>query len=131
DCSQYPKVLPGQETRSADDYELFLEGIMEAPRGPRDVCHGKVYVPAYRNDPSAGQFPCAGDDGRGHGRAGCRTCPGGAVSGAATPADWKTQAVSDPGPARQLPPAPQARDMEVQQQEQIAAPTPDPAPVMP
>ncbi len=31
-------VLPGQETRSPDDFELFLEGILEAPRGPREVC---------------------------------------------------------------------------------------------
>ena len=35
-CTQL-KPYPGRETRSADDYELFLEGIMEAPRGQRDV----------------------------------------------------------------------------------------------
>jgi pilus assembly protein CpaC len=67
DCSQYPKVLPGQETRSPDDFELFLEGILEAPRGPRDICHGKTYVPAYKNGPTAGQFPCAGNDHADHG----------------------------------------------------------------
>ena len=32
-CDQLTKVLPGQETRSPDDFELFLEGILEAPRG--------------------------------------------------------------------------------------------------
>ena len=37
-CDQAPKILPGQETRSPDDFELFLEGILEAPRGPRVVC---------------------------------------------------------------------------------------------
>jgi pilus assembly protein CpaC len=60
DCSQLPKVLPGEETRRPDDFELFLEGILEAPRGPRDVCHDKVYWPAWKNSPSAALFPCAG-----------------------------------------------------------------------
>jgi len=56
-CTQLPKYLPGQETRSPDDFELFLEGILEAPRGPRTVslCN---YVPAWRNSPSADTFPC-------------------------------------------------------------------------
>jgi pilus assembly protein CpaC len=59
-CDQRPKILPGQETRSPDDFELFLEGILEAPRGPRDVFHGHHYVPAYKNGPTADLFPCAG-----------------------------------------------------------------------
>jgi pilus assembly protein CpaC len=59
DCHQVPKVLPGEETRSPDDFELFLEGILEAPRGPREVFPGGRYLPAYKNGPSAGQFPCA------------------------------------------------------------------------
>src|SRR5262249_50283386 len=33
DCTQVPKYLPGQETRNPDDFELFLERILEAPRG--------------------------------------------------------------------------------------------------
>ena len=36
-CDQLAKLLPGQETRSPDDFELFLEQILEAPRGPREV----------------------------------------------------------------------------------------------
>src|SRR5262249_2853749 len=52
DCSQLPKVLPGEETRRPDDFELFLEGILEAPRGPRDVCQN-VYTAAWKNSPSA------------------------------------------------------------------------------
>ncbi len=56
------KALPGQETRSPDDFELFLEGILEAPRGPRAVCHDRCYVPAYKNGPTSALFPCAGDD---------------------------------------------------------------------
>src|SRR5262245_15126301 len=77
-CDQYPHCLPGQETRSPDDFELFLEGILEAPRGQRDVFHGKTYVPAYLNGPTAGQYPCGGNGGPdGHGRcggAGCAKC---------------------------------------------------------
>src|SRR5207244_8705760 len=70
-CDQTAKMLPGQETRSPDDFELFLEGILEAPRGPREVCPGGHYVPAFKNGPTAGVFPCAGD-GR-CGAAGCGT----------------------------------------------------------
>lgn len=57
---QVAKVLPGQETRNPDDFELFLEGILEAPRGPRAVFHGNRYVPAHFNGPAANLFPCAG-----------------------------------------------------------------------
>ena len=32
DCDQVPKRLAGRETRTPDDYELFLENILEAPR---------------------------------------------------------------------------------------------------
>jgi pilus assembly protein CpaC len=75
DCSQVPKLLPGQETRSPDDFELFLEGILEAPRGPRQVCCPN-YVPAYKNGPSASQYPCAGN-GDGHGGCGNGACGNG------------------------------------------------------
>jgi pilus assembly protein CpaC len=81
DCSQVPKLLPGQETRTPDDFELYLEGILEAPRGPRDVCPNKHYVPAYKNGPTAGQFPCAGN-GHGDGPGGCAAC----LNGTAVPA---------------------------------------------
>jgi pilus assembly protein CpaC len=57
---QVVKVLPGQESRTPDDFELFLEGILEAPRGPRKVFQGTRYVPAYLNGPTADLFPCAG-----------------------------------------------------------------------
>lgn len=75
DCSQLPKYLPGQETRRPDDYELFLEGIMEAPRGQRKVCPDRRYVPAYKHSPTLSKFPCGGDScASGHG------CPNGEVS---------------------------------------------------
>ncbi len=60
-CDQLAKLLPGQETRSPDDFELFLEQILEAPRGPREVCPNAHYVPAYKNGPTAQIFPCAED----------------------------------------------------------------------
>ena len=59
-CNQVPKLLPGQETRSPDDFELFLEGIIEAPRGQRFACQGFRYVPAHKEGPTAGMFPCGG-----------------------------------------------------------------------
>jgi len=58
-CDQLVKILPGQETRSPDDFELFLEQLLEAPRGPREVCPNNHYVPAYKNGPTAQIFPCA------------------------------------------------------------------------
>jgi pilus assembly protein CpaC len=73
-CNQLPKFLPGQETRSPDDFELFLEGILEAPRGGREVYPGGRYQPAYLNSPTAGQYPCAGGNCN-HGHAG--RCQGG------------------------------------------------------
>jgi pilus assembly protein CpaC len=59
-CDQRPQVLPGMETRRPDDFELFLENLIEVPRGPRDVCQNHHYVAAYKNSPSAAMFPCAG-----------------------------------------------------------------------
>ena len=56
-CNQLPKFLPGEETRSPDDFELFLERILEAPRGHRDVCKDGHYVPAYKNSPND-LYPC-------------------------------------------------------------------------
>jgi pilus assembly protein CpaC len=68
-CNQLPKYVPGQETRIPDDFELFLEGIIEAPRGQREVFHGKKYQAPYLNSPSAAVFPC-GLGGSGYGTCG-------------------------------------------------------------
>jgi pilus assembly protein CpaC len=63
-CTQIPKNLPGRESRSPDDFELFLEGIMEAPRGPRTVQgHPRDYKGAHMLSPNIGQIPCAGATG--------------------------------------------------------------------
>ena len=60
DCRQAPCKLPGFETRTPDDFELFLELILEAPRGQREVFPNKKYRPAWMNDPLADKFPCGG-----------------------------------------------------------------------
>ncbi len=69
-CDQRPQVLPGQETRRPDDFELFLENLIEVPRGPRKVYQDARYVAAYKNSPSAVQFPCGGGKGGGSGNGG-------------------------------------------------------------
>jgi pilus assembly protein CpaC len=86
DCAQLPELLPGQETRSPDDFELFLEGLLEAPRGPRCPKDGHNYVAAYKNSPSLAQYPCAGGKcGRGGygGSCGAGGCGGGCAGGCA------------------------------------------------
>ncbi|HZY86438.1 MAG TPA: hypothetical protein VFE78_16510 [Gemmataceae bacterium] len=81
-CAQRPNILPGQETRSPDDCELFLEGILEAPRGPRNACVDRTYVAPYKNSPSASVYPCyGGKGGPGCGAAGCAGGDGAAHDG--------------------------------------------------
>lgn len=86
DCKQAPKVLPGMETRTPDDFEFFLENILEAPRGQREVCPNRHYVPAWMHSPTAQRYPCGKDlpmncnccDGCGQG---CDTCGAGCANG--------------------------------------------------
>ena len=85
-CDQVAKILPGQETRNPDDFELFLEGILEAPRGPRQVFKDGHYVPAYKNGPSADQFPCAGNGTGPNGGCGAGGCGAGCAGSAPPPA---------------------------------------------
>jgi pilus assembly protein CpaC len=80
-CDQVPKRLPGRETRVPDDYELFLENILEAPRGQRKVWN-RCYTAAWKCDPTAAIFPCIGNVCTGAFSAGC----GPVVGGCATPA---------------------------------------------
>lgn len=77
-CDQVPGRLPGRETRNPDDYELFLENILEAPRGQRKVWNGLHYNAAWKCDPTSTIFPCAGSvcTGRLGSASGCLT-PGG------------------------------------------------------
>jgi len=85
DCNQAPKHLPGRETRSPDDYELFLEYIFEAPRGQRQVWENGRYKAAYKSDPSFGQFPCADPVPR-EPRLGVKTVNGSPASATCSPA---------------------------------------------
>lgn len=115
DCKQAPCKLPGMETRSPDDFELFLELILEAPRGQREVFPNKKYKAAWTNDPTADQFPCGGAqcptpclDGR-CGK--CSRCRGGCTTGACgtTPCgsgSCGSPATPAPAPAPTPAPAP-------------------------
>ena len=49
DGSQVGRRLPGKEARSPDDYELFVESLLEAPRGCRKPWVNGKYVPAYKS----------------------------------------------------------------------------------
>jgi pilus assembly protein CpaC len=91
-CDQRPQILPGQETRRPDDFELFLENLIEVPRGPRNVCQDHRYVAAYKNSPSWAAFPCPGTQG---GMAGSRGAGGCGPGGCGVPS----------GPSAVLPPA--------------------------
>ena len=118
-CDQAPKVFPGQETRSPDDFELFLEGILEAPRGPRQVFPDGHYSPAFKNGPSASTYPCAGNaNGTGACKTpGCATCEVGKPVVATVPAAAASMTMSDgrvnadvssqKEPVTTLPPSPQ------------------------
>jgi pilus assembly protein CpaC len=121
-ADQVVKVLPGEETRSPDDFELFLEGILEAPRGPRAVFHGNRYVPAHKNGPTANLFPCAGLgdgykglNGHGGGAHGSKCSTGCAVPVAAPAVISPAAPVQGPtGPAGN-PPADAGTSSEVKQ----------------
>jgi pilus assembly protein CpaC len=73
-CDQRAKMMPGEETRNPDNSELILEGIIEAPRGPRQPWQNHHYVPAWKNSPSAAVFPCAGKGYCGVGGCGVGAC---------------------------------------------------------
>jgi hypothetical protein len=51
--------------RPPDDFELFLEGIFPAPRGPRQVVPGSPYVPALRGGPTGCSSPLCPKEERG------------------------------------------------------------------
>jgi pilus assembly protein CpaC len=112
DCTQVPNRVPGRETRNPDDYELYLEGLLEAPRGQRQVWNGRCYNAAWKCDPS-GLFPCKGNVCTGPaGAGGCLTgsCPAPAAPATAhVPVRTAQQPVADPlAPAEATIPAPPA-----------------------
>lgn len=100
DCNQVPHRMPGQNSRAPDDYELFLEQLLEAPRGQRQVWTASGFVPAYRCHTTGSQFPCVGNVCVG-GRTGCSPASGcGAFGGAGIANQVPTTL-----PAQQLPAA--------------------------
>jgi pilus assembly protein CpaC len=109
-CTQIPKYLPGRESRNPDDFELFLEGIMEAPRGPRTV-QGHPYQGAHMLSPNIGQIPCAGTATGGCAAPGCLTgSPVGAAANLSAPVVAMPLPVSQPLPTgTQLPEGTSAR----------------------
>jgi len=106
DCSQMPKAMPGSETRKPDDYEFYLEAILEAPRGQRQIWNGTEYVPAWKNGPSANLYPCAGGNcgTGGYGGAGCADGKCGPTNGYPGNGNWKGGAAPPTSlPAREPP----------------------------
>jgi pilus assembly protein CpaC len=112
-CDQLPHFLPGQETRSPDDCELFLEGILEAPRGQRTAWVGHHYEAPYKSGPSAGQYPCGGCCSNGNCGGNCANgscnAPAGQIVAPAAPAAPAAPPVPHTGHAAEFPaPAPAA-----------------------
>jgi pilus assembly protein CpaC len=107
DCRQAPCKLPGMETRKPDDFELFLELILEAPRGQREVFPNKKYRPAWMNDPTANKFPCGGAQCATpclSGRCGkCSKCHAGCTDGACVAPAAPASPAPAPAPAAVAP----------------------------
>jgi pilus assembly protein CpaC len=102
-CDQRPKMLPGEETRRPDDFELFLEGVIEAPRGPRQPLQNHHYVAPWKSSPSSALFPCAdkhncGVGGCGVGGCGVGGCGVGGPANFATPMQPPSALMSGPAP---------------------------------
>ncbi|MSR52230.1 MAG: hypothetical protein EXS09_02945 [Gemmataceae bacterium] len=107
DSNQMPKALPGSETRKPDDFEFYLETVLEAPRGPRQIWDGHRYIPAWKAGPSAAIYPCPGGS-----SVGATTTEGCPVGKSVTPAgaSGKTAPPSALPPGKYEPSA--ARDMD-------------------
>ncbi len=88
-CNQVPTHLPGRETRPGDDFEFFMESMLELPRYQRNVFEGRRYRAPWKNDPTAQQFPCGANGGT-NGNCASGTCGNGSPmmgmnSGTTTP----------------------------------------------
>jgi len=90
-CDQLPARVPGKETRTIDDYELFLESLIEAPRGQRRPWGGSGFIPTYNAPWKCGPqgFPCKGNvcgDGTCNTRGVKATCDTGTCAPGTSPA---------------------------------------------
>jgi pilus assembly protein CpaC len=126
-CAQRPNILPGQETRSPDDCELFLEGILEAPRGQRQACVDGTYVAPYKNSPSANLYPCfnRGPGGGGAGHDGAALTPG---YGAAAPHGYADSQAAPAAPATTAAPPTAGPPTAATPAEVVPAPAGEPKP---
>lgn len=105
DCTQTPRRVPGRETRTPDDYEFYLEGLLELPRGQRQVWNGRCYNAAWKCDTN-GLFPCKGNVcGGPAGECATGTCPATVHAFGVTHAAAVTP---QPAPALAIEPAPTA-----------------------
>ena len=77
DSCQMPKALPGSETRKPDDFEFYLETMVEAPRGSRTIWEGHRYKAPWKSSPTAATYPCVG---------GAMAAPGGGCATGTCPA---------------------------------------------
>jgi pilus assembly protein CpaC len=102
DCNQLPKRLPGMETRPPDDFEMYLEGILEAPRGQRNVFENKHYKAAWKNSPTAPVYPCGMQYPGGGGKGGCAngTCGAQSCTTNAAPANVAPATAAPAAPAK-------------------------------
>jgi pilus assembly protein CpaC len=94
-CDQLPHYLPGQETRKPDDFELFLEGILEAPRGQRTICPNGQYVPAWKTNGASAQYPCCNNGCGFHGG----SCAGGSCGNGGCGVGGEVNGMTSPGTA--------------------------------
>jgi pilus assembly protein CpaC len=127
DCAQVPRRVPGRETRSPDDHEFYLETLLEAPRGQRQVWNGHCYNAAYKCDPSASKYPCVGNVCGAGGATGLLTgagCAGGGCAAApvAAPVVQTTPTTLPMMPLANEPPAAPVAE--------ATAPAPIPAPAI-
>ncbi len=125
-CDQLPKLLPGMETRAPDDCELFLEGILEAPRGQRTAWEGSRYVAPYKNGPTADKYPCGSNGACGAGGCGAGGCANGAPNAAPAVAPAATLPHDSHAAAPAAEGVTPAAAVEAPQGDQPVAPPPPP-----
>ncbi|WP_020470323.1 hypothetical protein [Zavarzinella formosa] len=107
DSSQMPKPLPGSETRKPDDFEFYLETILEAPRGQRQIWDGVHYKAAWKSSPTSSTYPCIGGNcGTPAGNCATGNCAAPVTGTVVSPAPVRTLPTLDPGtPVNVIPPS--------------------------
>jgi pilus assembly protein CpaC len=95
-CNELPQRLPTKLTRNPDDFELFLEQLIELPRGPRQVCADGCYTAGYKNGPTAATIPCASTPRVDLGLRGAGTCASGSCASGTCATGTCGQAVTAP-----------------------------------